>query len=140
VPRTTSANRTSGRGGGRRAGGTSDTHSIITQVSQLVAANDRLQREHQELTEENQRLRSELLEIGSALGGLTGAPPRGRRGRAGVALPALPEAGVRRQRKPITDPQALENRRLALAKARAVRAERLAAARATTTETAESAG
>jgi hypothetical protein len=99
-----------------------------------VTANDSLQRENQQLTEENRRLRSELLDIGSALGRLTGAAgTRGRRGRArGAELSTMAEARPRRQRKPITDPAALEKRKLALAKARAVRAEKLAAARATT--------
>jgi len=39
-------------------------------------------------------------------------------------------APPRRARRPITDPEVLEKRRQALAKARAARAERLAAARA----------
>jgi hypothetical protein len=136
LPRTTSANRPIVRGRRRTAGGSSDTRSIVDQISQLVTASDTLRRENQQLTEENQRLRSELLEIGSALGRLTGgAGLRGRAGRrGGVDLSALVEARPRRQRKPITDPEALEKRRLALAKARAVRAERLAAARATATE------
>jgi len=53
------------------------------------------------------------------------------RGRRGVALSALTvaEAKPRRQRKPITDPEQLKRRRAALAKARAARAEKLAAGR-----------
>jgi hypothetical protein len=43
---------------------------------------------------------------------------------------ALPEARPRRQRKPIADPEVLAKRSAALVKARAARAERLAAARA----------
>ena len=39
------------------------------------------------------------------------------------------EAKPRRQRKPITDPEQLERRRQALAKARAARAEKLKAVR-----------
>jgi hypothetical protein len=93
-----------------------------------VSANETLQRENRELTEENQRLRSELTEIGSALGRLTG--PRGRRGRRGAEVLGLTEAKPRRTRKPITDPEVLAKRNQALAKARAARAERLAAARA----------
>lgn len=93
-----------------------------------MAANDALQRENRELTEENQRLRGELTDIGSALGRLTGGPRR--RGRGGVDALALPEARPRRQRRPITDPAVLEKRKQALAKARAARAEKLAAARA----------
>ena len=41
----------------------------------------------------------------------------------------LADPTPRRQRKPITDPEQLERRRQALAKARAARAEKLAAAR-----------
>jgi hypothetical protein len=105
----------------------------VDQITQLVTANEALQRENRELVEENQRLRGELLQIGSALGRLTGgAPARGRRGRRGAefALTVAPDIRPRRQRKPITDPEALEKRKQALVRARAVRAERLAAARA----------
>ena len=95
-----------------------------------IPSNEReqLQRANRELTDENARLRSELTAIGSALGSLTG----GRRGRGGAAAAALalPEAKPRRQRKPITDPEVLARRSAALAKARAARAEKLAAARA----------
>jgi hypothetical protein len=114
----------------RRRGtrGQQDTRLVVSQITQLVQANETLQRTNRELTEENQRLRNELTEIGSALGRITGAPP-GRRGRGAEAL-ALPEAKPRRQRRPITDPDVLAKRNAALAKARAARAERLAAARA----------
>lgn len=81
-----------------------------------MAANETLQRENRELTVENRRLRDQLSEIGSALGRLTG----GTRG---------PAPRPRRERRPITDPEALERRRQALVKARAARAEKLAAAR-----------
>jgi hypothetical protein len=138
VPRTTSANRSSVRGRRRGGRGSADTRSIVDQIAQLVDANEALQRENQELTQQNEKLRSELQEIGSALGKLTGAgpAPRGRRGRRGVSdlVAGLLEARPRRQRKPITDPEALEKRKQALAKARAVRAERLAAAKAAATE------
>ena len=137
MPRTTSANRSSVSGRRRNARGSVDTRSIVDQIAQLVAANETLQRENRELTDQNQKLRGELLEIGTALGKLTGAAPRGRKGRrggGGVAISelvaSLAEVRPRRQRKPITDPEALEKRKQALAKARAVRAERLAAARA----------
>lgn len=93
-----------------------------------MSANESLQRENKELTDENQRLRSELTEIGSALGRLTGS--RGRRGRRGSEPLALAEAKPRRTRRPITDPEVLAKRNQALAKARAARAERLAAAKA----------
>lgn len=101
---------------------------VIGQISQIVAANESLQRENRDLLAENQRLKAELSEIGDALGRLTGGP-RARRGRrAGAIVEAA--APVRRQRKPITDPEVLERRRQALTKARAARAEKLAAARA----------
>ena len=110
----------------------SDTRLVVTQITELVAANETLQRANRELTEENQRLRSELTQIGSALGSLTGARRgRGRRGAAAAVALALPEARPRRTRKPITDPEVLARRNAALAKARAARAEKLAAARAT---------
>src|SRR5215467_4770185 len=68
------------------------------------------------------------MEIGAALGRLSRGP-RGGGDRRGVALTtlAVAEAKPKRQRKPITDP---ERCRAALAKARAARAEKLAAARA----------
>lgn len=97
-----------------------------------MSANETLQRENQNLVEENRRLRGELVEIGSALGRLTGGP-RARRARRGaeVVVEAVAEAKPpRRQRRPITDPVVLEKRRQALARARAARAERIAAARA----------
>jgi hypothetical protein len=101
-----------------------DSRSVVGQISQLVTANEELLRENQELAADNVRLKAQLREIGDALGRLTGAPKRGRRG----ALVA-PEP-VRRPRKPITDPAVLEKKKQALTKARAARAEKLAAARA----------
>jgi hypothetical protein len=95
-----------------------------------VSANETLQRENQSLVEENRRLRGELVEIGSALGRLTGGPRTRRPRRAAEVVEALAEAKPRRQRRPITDPVVLEKRRQALARARAARAERIAAARA----------
>jgi hypothetical protein len=103
------------------------TRLVVTQITQLVAANETLQRANRELTEENQQLRSEMTQIGSALGSLTDG--RRGRGRRGAAALALPEAKPRRTRKPITDPDVLARRAAALVKARAARAERLAAAR-----------
>jgi hypothetical protein len=116
------------RGRRRSTRAATGTRAIVDQIAQLVSANEALQRENSELTDENQRLRSELTEIGSALGRLTG--PRGRRGRRGPEPLVLTEAKPRRTRKPITDPEVLAKRNQALAKARAARAERLAAARA----------
>jgi hypothetical protein len=129
MPRGTTAASANSRGRRRSARGRSDTGSVIGQISQLVAANEALQRENRELAAQNQRLRAELTEIGSALGRLS-SPGRGRRGRgADVIAATVVEARPRRQRKAITDPEALERRRQALAKARAVRAEKRAAAR-----------
>ncbi len=129
MPRTTSPDGSTTRRR-RRSGRVSATGLVVSQITQLVAANETLQRANRELTEENQRLRSELTQIGSALGSLTsGRRGRGRRGAA--ALP-LPVATPRRKRKPITDPEVLARRNAALAKARAARAEKLAAVRATT--------
>jgi len=113
----------------RRTTRGTDTRLVVTQITQLVAHNEELQRTNRELIDENQRLRSELTEIGSALGRVTGAPA-GRRGRGAEAPLAMPEAKPRPQRRPITDPEVLAKRNAALAKARAARAERLAAARA----------
>ena len=133
MPRTRTG--TESRPGSRRRRGSrtsGDSRGIVDQITQLVSANEALQRENRELVDENQRLRGELMQIGSALGRLTGGGGRGRRGRRGaeLTLPGTAEARPRRQRKPITDPEALEKRKQALVRARAVRAERLAAARA----------
>jgi hypothetical protein len=130
VPRTASGTSSTGRGRRRTTRGRSDTISVVGQISQLVAANETLQRENSQLTEENLRLRGELTEIGTALGRLTGAARARGRGRRGAAPLALPEIKPRRQRRPITDPEQLERRKQALAKARAARAEKLAEARA----------
>ena len=127
MPRTSSANGATAKRR-RRTGKSSDTRLVVTQITELVAANETLQRANRELTEENERLRGELTAIGSALGNLTGG--RRGRGRAGAAPLALPDAKPRRQRRPITDPEVLARRGAALAKARAARAEKLAAARA----------
>jgi hypothetical protein len=126
MPRTSANGSTSRRR--RRTAQGADARLVVTQITQLVAANEALQRGNRELTEENQQLRGELTAIGSALGSLTGG--RRGRGRRGGATFALPEAKPRRQRKPITDPEVLARRNAALAKARAARAEKLAAARA----------
>jgi hypothetical protein len=112
----------------RTTRGRSDTGSVVAQITQLVAANERLKLENATLQALNEQLRSELTQIGTALGSLTGG--RRGRGRRGAAALALPEAKPRRTRKPITDPEVLARRSAALAKARAARAEKLAAARA----------
>ena len=127
LPRTSSTTNSTTRRRRRTAEG-HDTRLVVTQITELVAANEQLQRANRDLAEENQHLRSELTAIGSALGSLTGG--RRGRGRRGAASLALPETKPRRQRKPITDPAVLARRGAALVKARAARAEKLAAARA----------
>jgi hypothetical protein len=105
-----------------------DTRLVVTQITQLVTANESLKLENGRLQALNEQLRGELLQIGSALGSLAGGR-RGRGSRDSAAMLALPEAKPRRQRRPITDPEVLARRNAALAKARAARAEKLAAAR-----------
>jgi len=83
--------------------------------------------ENAELLARNGQLRAELTSIGQALGQLSGN--RGGRGRRAAETPILSAPKPKRQRRPVTDPEVLERRRQALVKARAVRAERLAAAR-----------
>jgi len=106
----------------------SDAGSVVGQITQLVAANETLKRENAELLAFNEQLRAQLAEIGTALGSLTGGPRR--RGRGAAHPVVLAEAKPKRTRRPITDPAQIERRRAALAKARAARAEKLAAARA----------
>jgi hypothetical protein len=118
MPRTSSA-AISTRRRRRRTTHGRDTRLVVTQITQLVAANESLKLENARLQSLNEQLRSELTEIGSALGSLTGGG-RGR-GRRGAAALALPDAKPRRQRRPITDPEVLASRNAALAKARAAR-------------------
>jgi len=125
MPRGTSTTTTRTRRRTTRA--RSDAGNVVSQITQLVSANETLKRENAQLVAVNEQLKAQLLEIGSALGRLTGGPRR--RGRGGAETIVLAEAKPRRQRKPITDPEALERRRQALAKARAARAEKLRAAR-----------
>ena len=129
MPRTRSATASTTRRRRRTTQGI-DTRRVVTQITQLVAANESLKLENARLQALNEQLRSELTEIGSALGSLTGG--RRGRGRRGAAALALPEAKPRRTRRPITDPEVLARRNAALAKARAARAEKLAAARSAT--------
>jgi hypothetical protein len=104
----------------------------VIQITQLVAGYESLKLENAKLQALNEELRSELAAIGSALGGMAGGGARGRarRGSAIAAIAAQSEDRPRRQRRPITDPEVLARRNAALAKARAARAEKLAAARA----------
>jgi hypothetical protein len=128
-PRTSpSRSATNGRRRGPRPRGSAS--AIVDKVTQLVAVNQTLQLKNNELAEENRRLTIELRDIGRALGRLTGvAGPRGRPGRRRAEPLLLEEAKPLRQRKAITDPAVLEKRRQALAKARAARAEKIAAAK-----------
>ena len=127
MPRGTSTTTVRGRRRTTRAG--SGTAAVVGQITQLVATNETLKRENAELLAVNQQLRAQLAEISTALGSLTNGS---RRRGSGAAQPfVLAEAKPKRTRKPITDPVALERRRQALAKARAARAEKLAAARET---------
>jgi hypothetical protein len=114
MPQGTSAATTTTR---RRRTARTDAGSILGQVNQLVATNETLKRENAELLALNEQLRAHLAEIGSTPGRLTGGPRRrGRRGAEPFAVVA--EAKPKRTRKPITDPEQLERRRAALAKAR----------------------
>jgi|SRR5437879_3570555 hypothetical protein len=125
MPRGTSTT-TTRRGRSTRA--RSDAGSVVGQITQLVAANETLKRENAELLAVNQQLRAQLAEIDTALGSLANGTRR--RGRRGAPQPfLLADVKPKRQRKPITDPEQIERRRAALAKARAARAEKLAAAR-----------
>ncbi len=126
MPRTRSATTSTTRRRRRTAQG-ADARLVVTQITQLVAANESLKLENAKLQALNEQLRSELTQIGSALGSVTGR--RRGRGRRGAAAVALPKAEPRRQRRPITDPEVLARRAAALVKARAARAEKLAAAR-----------
>ena len=130
MPRSTSTTTTTRRRRTTRA--RSDAGSVVGQITQLVTANETLKRENAELLAFNEQLRSQLAEIGSTLGRLTGG--RGRRGRRGAELAMLTEPKPKRQRRPITDPEQLERRKAALAKARAARAEKLAAARSASSD------
>jgi hypothetical protein len=126
MPRTSSNAPTTRRR--RRTAPGADTRLVVSQITQLVAANESLKLENAKLQALNEQLRGKLTAIGSALGSLTDG--RRGRGRRGAAALTLPEAKPRRQRKPITDPEVLARRGAALVKARAARAEKLAAARA----------
>src|SRR5215469_3362379 len=117
MPRTRSAPTSTTRRRRRTAQGI-DTRLVVTQITQLVAANESLKLENAKLQALNEQLRSELLQIGSALGSLTTAGGRRRRSGRGATTIALPEAKPRRQRKPITDPEILARRAAALVKAR----------------------
>jgi hypothetical protein len=126
MPRGTTTTATTRRRRTTRA--RSDAGSVVGQITQLVATNETLKRENAALLAFNEQLRAQLAEIGTALGSLTGARRRGR-GRGAVQPAVLADVKPKRTRRPITDPEQIERRRAALAKARAARAEKLAAAR-----------
>ena len=128
MPRTPRDTTSSGRGRRRRSATMTGSGPIIGQVNQIVKANELLRHENAELLALNEQLRAQLDQIGTALGRLTRGERRGRGRRAAAASAGEPTA--RRPRRPITDPEVLERRRQALARARAVRAERRAAAQA----------
>src|SRR3984893_3497280 len=109
------------KGSGRRrgrptasAGNGSAANLLLSQVTELVA-------ENQSLVRENKALQSILARVSQAVEGVRAVPVVSRE----TAAPAQVRK-VRRRRK-ITDPASLERRRAALAKARAVLAERRAA-------------
>jgi hypothetical protein len=94
-------------------------------ITQLIAENRQLKRQLDKLRSDatgaaskstESVLRSLQRKVSSAVGDASG--PRGRRGRE-------PGAGQSKPRRKITDPEVLERRRQALAKARAVRAAKL---------------
>jgi hypothetical protein len=126
MPRSPRSSSTTTQARGRRRVARSP-EPIVDQISRLVATNEALQREVASLRADNERLRAEFSQIGDALGRVTGGRPSGRGARASAGAPVAPP---RRTRKPITDPAVLEKRRQALTRARAVRAEHIAAARA----------
>jgi hypothetical protein len=126
MPRTQRSSRTDTQTSGRRRRSSRSTaEPIVDQITRLVTENESLQLEVARLRTDNEHLRGQLNEIGSALGRLGG-----RRGRRGPIAAPTGTAAPRRRRRPITDPELLEKRRQALVRARAARAERLAAARA----------
>jgi hypothetical protein len=87
-------------------------------------------KERDDLKVENANLKAHLEAISSALRHV-GAQATGGRGRGrSSGLAAAAPVSEKRKRRPITDPEVLARRHAALAKARAARAERLAAARA----------
>jgi hypothetical protein len=107
------------KGSGRRrgrptaAGNGSAANLLLSQVTELVA-------ENQSLVRENKALHSILARVSQAVEGVRAVPIVSR----GTGAPTQVRK-VRRRRK-ITDPASLERRRAALAKARAVLAERRA--------------
>src|SRR5215831_6273181 len=104
MPRTARDSSTTPTRRRRRSAPAASTATVVGQISQLISANEQMQRANRELQEENERLKGELMEIGSALGRLNGGPQRGR-GRRGSGPLMLTEVKPKRTRKPITDPE-----------------------------------
>jgi hypothetical protein len=125
--------RTSQRTSQRRSSASNPAANALNHINELVAHNAALQKEVD-------RLKSVLSRVGALVGdqaaALTGggSGTRRRRSSGGGTSSATrtrrgsssSSASSSRRRKPITDPEALERRRQALAKARAVRAEKRA--------------
>jgi len=107
------------RGGRRRGrptasgGNGSAANLLLAQVTELVA-------ENQSLVRENKALHSIVARVSQAVEGVRSVPVVSR----GTTAP--PQTRKVRRRRKITDPASLERRRAALAKARAVLAERRA--------------
>jgi hypothetical protein len=97
---------------------------VVVKVMRILADNKQLSQRVRTLSAENERLRAELAEIESAVGRTGGnRAPATRRRRT------TRRSSARAARR-ITDPELLEKRRQAAARARAVRAQRLAESRA----------
>ena len=99
------------------AGNGSAAALLLSQVTELVADN-------QSLVRENKTLHAILARVSQAVEGVKAVPVISRGADAG------PKARTIRRRRRITDPASLERRRAALAKARAVLAERRASKKA----------
>lgn len=129
APRTRRTRRTTTNNPAAEAG---PAASIVANLAALLDENRALKKEADRLRALIERLASLA---GSAVAPSADAAPVRRRGRrpaaaaAAAAEPAPEAPKVRKPRRKITDPDLLARRRAALAKARAVRAERLAAAR-----------
>src|SRR3982074_3599327 len=114
------ARTTKGRRGQRHstaAGNGSAAKLLLSQVTELVAQN-------QSLVRENKNLHAILARVSQAVEGVKAVPVISR------GVDEGPKARTIRRRRRITDPASLERRRAALAKARAVLAERRASKKA----------
>ena len=116
APRTRRRRRSQGDG----PGGNGLASSLLSHVTDLVA-------ENKQLTQENRELRAIVDRVSSAVKGVAS-----RRQSAGGETGSSAGGRVRqrRTRRKITDPETLERRRAALAKARKVLADRRAASKA----------